>query len=48
MEIFKNTSIIRWTRLAKFIEDHGDVIITKQDKKYVVYPRGFYNKAIIL
>ena len=48
MEIFKNTSIIRWIKLQKFIEEHGDVIVTKHNKDYVAYPRGFYNKAIKL
>lgn len=48
MEIFKNTSIIRWTKLQKFIETYGDVIVNKEGKDYIVYPRGFYNKAIKL
>ena len=48
MEIFKNSNLIRWARLQKLIEEHGDVVVTKQDKHYVAYPRGFYNKAIKL
>lgn len=49
-EIFRNESIIKWTKIKKFIDSAPEqsFIIRKIGKDYVIYPDGNYSKQIKL
>lgn len=49
-EIFKNQSIIKWTKLKKIIDFSPEqpFIIRKVGNDYIIYPDGNYSKQIKL
>jgi hypothetical protein len=50
MTLFKNESIIRWTKIKKYIDSAPEqaFIIRKVGNDYIIYPDGNYSKQVKL